>query len=141
MPLCPGWLGIGAQVNALCARFPRICIDFSNNDMSCSKNEIAFENGYSLLPHCEGCPYPLSDYEQTALRTYWIMQDWPNVESMPTEVCRWVKLGLPNGQKAQSVWYETSMKMKLRRTSCVEVSQWVSSIKVLIDCGLIIDKL
>ena len=41
---------------------------------------------------------------------------WPN------EVCRWAKLQLPSGQKARSVWYESSVNTKLHQASCVEVS-------------------
>ncbi|KAH9159072.1 hypothetical protein EDB89DRAFT_1822218, partial [Lactarius sanguifluus] len=34
---------------------------------------------------------------------------------------RWAKLRLPNGQMVQSVWLESNITTKLRRTSCIEV--------------------
>ncbi|KAF8268127.1 hypothetical protein EI94DRAFT_1439768, partial [Lactarius quietus] len=36
---------------------------------------------------------------------------------------RWAKLRIPNGQTARSVWYESGIKMRVRRASCIEFKQ------------------
>ena len=64
---------------------------------------------------------PIGDNELAALMVYWMAQQWPNRELWHNKVRRWAKLQLPNGQMARSVWYESSMSMKIRCTSCVEV--------------------
>ncbi|KAF8269529.1 hypothetical protein EI94DRAFT_1573913 [Lactarius quietus] len=76
-----------------------------------------FNNGYAFLPHCEDFPSPLTTDKYAILKVYWGRQGWPN------EICRWVKLHLPNGQTVQSVWYESNVNMKLRQMSCVEFKQ------------------
>jgi hypothetical protein len=43
-------------------------------------------------------------------------------DSWPNAVCRWAKLRLPNGQKARSIWFESTITTSVRRASCVEVS-------------------
>ena len=60
---------------------------------------------------------------------------WPKADAWPNEVCHWAKLQLPNRQKAQSVWYESNVNVRLRWASCVEVGlmvlwevQWRSTI-------------
>lgn len=83
--------------------------------MSHSTTVHEFEDGYVFLPCCEDIPSPLTTDECAALRMYWGQQGWPN------EICCWAKLHLLNGQMAHSVWYESSVNMKLHQTSCVEV--------------------
>ena len=78
--------------------------------------------GYAFLPRCEEYPSPLKEDECEALKAYWHTQNWPNADTWAHAVCRWAKLQLPNGQKARSVWHETSISGKCRRLSCVEVS-------------------
>ncbi|KAF8266442.1 hypothetical protein EI94DRAFT_1483201, partial [Lactarius quietus] len=39
----------------------------------------------------------------------------------------WVKLHLPNGQMARSVWYESNVNMKLHWTSCIEFKQEIDT--------------
>ena len=90
-----------------------------------SPNMCEFDGGYVFLPRCEEFPLPLSDEELTAFKVYWIEQGWPNVEAWPNAVCWWAKLQLPNGQNARLVWFESSVKTKLRRSSCVEASPFI----------------
>ena len=113
---------IRAQVNSLCARFPRIKFEVgSTSGTSHSYHAREFEDGYAFLPRCEEFPSPLASDELAALKMYWTGQSWPNSNEWPNAVCRWAKLRLPNGQKARSVWHESSAKKDLRCTSCVEV--------------------
>ena len=115
-----------AQTNSLQARFPDIDLDFEDNDASPSPaNARVFDgyNGYTFLPRYERYPSPIvEDAERVALMRYWDTQNWPNKDTWPHTICRWAKLQLPNGQKARSIWYETSVTTNLRRSSCVEVS-------------------
>lgn len=113
---------IRAQVNSVCARFPRIKFELGGTTGTSHSICIReFEDGYAFLPRCEDFPSPLTTDEHMALKAYWVQQGWPNLDSWPNAICRWAKLRLPNGQVARSVWYEASVNMKLRRTSCVEV--------------------
>lgn len=108
-----------AQTNSLQARFP--AIQFEVND-SPSRNTREFDGGYTFHPRCEKYPSQLEDNEREALMVYWRAQRWPNEDSWPGAVCRWSMLQLPNGQRARSVWQESSAVTDYRRSSCVEVS-------------------
>ena len=110
-----------AQVNSLCARFPRIAFEVDGRS-SQSVHKCEFEGGFVFLPRCEESPSPLSDDELHAFKEYWRIQPWPNSDAWPNAVCRWAKLQLPSGQRARSVWYESSLNTKVRRASCVEGS-------------------
>ena len=120
-----------AQVNSLYARFPQIRFEVGGGP-ACSTRRRKFEDGFIFLPHCKDIPLPLSDDKLLAFKAYWSTQPWPNADAWPNAVCRWVKLQLPNGQKAHSVWYESSVNTKLCRASCVEVSFFDSSMRVLL---------
>ena len=110
-----------AQVNSLCARFPQIkFVMGSSSDPSRSTHVREFEGGYVFLPRCEDFPSPLGTEEHAALKSYWMEQGWPSIDSWPNRICRWAKLSLPNGQRARSHWHESNVTQKLRRTSCVE---------------------
>lgn len=118
---------IRAQVNSLCAQYPRIKFEVGSSAGTSNSSRISeFEGGFIFLPRCEEFPLPLDIDELVALKTYWQEQGWPNADSWPNAVCRWAKLRLPNGQIARSTWYESNVKMKLRRASCVEVSSLLS---------------
>ena len=110
-----------AQVNSLRARFPWIEFEVGGRSSS-STHKCEFEDRYIFLPCCKEVPSPLSEYELVALKVYWRTQPWPDTDVWPNTVCRWAKLQLPNGQKARSVWYESHVKTKLCRASCIEVS-------------------
>ncbi|KAH9159369.1 hypothetical protein EDB89DRAFT_1887518 [Lactarius sanguifluus] len=112
---------IRAQVNSLCARFPRIKFEVGSvKKSSHSVRTREFEGGYIFLPRCEEFPSPLTEDEHATFKIYWREQGWPNVDSWPNAVCRWAKLRLPNGQMARSVWLESNVTTKLRRTSCIK---------------------
>jgi hypothetical protein len=112
-----------AQVNSLQARFPHIKVEVHLRTGSClPNNACVFESGYAFLLHHEKFPMPLSDDELDTLMVYWQVQGWPNQDSWPNGVCHWARLCLPNGQRARSVWLESSAAVEYRRTSCVEVS-------------------
>lgn len=53
---------------------------------------------------------------------YWHAQSWPNADTWTHTLCHWAKLQLPNGQKVCSVWNDTNLMMKLRRSLCIKVS-------------------
>jgi Transposase family tnp2 len=115
---------IRAQVNSLRARFPSVKIELKKQDvLDLSNRTCTFDSapGYKLLPRREEVPTALSNDEHHALMVYWNEQRWLNGELWPNAVRRWAKLQLPNEQKARSVWFESSVSIKLRRTSCVEV--------------------
>ena len=112
-----------AQVNTMYARFPQVKFELSSIlQPTHSTHTREFEGGYVFLPRCEAFPTPLSDDELVALKTHWRQQDWPSTDSWPNAVCRWAKLRLPNRQTARSVWYESSINMRVRWASCIEVS-------------------
>ena len=114
-----------AQINSLQARFPDIELEFPDPTPSTlSGNAHTFDgyDGYVLLPRREVHPTPLGEDELEALTSYWRLQGWPMRDSWQNAVCRWAKLQLPNGQKARSVWFESSVTTSVRRASCVEVS-------------------
>ena len=113
-----------AQVNSLQARFPGVKLELKGSSVSVPTNRTrVFDSapGYIFLPRREEVPSPLGNDELQALLLYWEEQQWPNNEQWPNAVCRWAKLQLPNGQKVRSVWFESGVSVKLRRTSCVEV--------------------
>ena len=114
-----------AQINSLQARFPDIKLEFPDPTPSTlSGNAHTFDgyNGYVLLPCREVHPTPLGEDELEALTSYWRLQGWPMRDSWQNAVCRWAKLQLPNGQKARSVWFKSSVTTSVQRASCVEVS-------------------
>jgi hypothetical protein len=111
---------IRAQINSLCACFPQIRFEL-DDESSRSHNMCKFDGGFVFLPRCEDFPSPLTEDELLVFKRYWRAQGWPNIDTWPNAVCRWAKLQLPDGQKARSVWYESNVHTKLRRTSCVEV--------------------
>ena len=113
-----------AQVNSLYAHFPQIQFEVGLGS-SRSAHKCEFEGGFVFLPCCEEIPLSLSKDELIAFKAYWITQPWPSADVWPNAVCRWAKLQLPNGQKAHSLWYESSVNARLRRVSCVEVSLMV----------------
>ena len=117
------WAVIWMQVNSLCTQYPQIRFEVGRNagapHSMCSHN---FKGGFVFLPWCEEFPLPLAIDKLAALKNYWWEQGWPNVDLWPNVVCRWVKLHLPNRQTAWSVWYESSINMKLQWASCIEVS-------------------
>ena len=78
-------------------------------------------DGYVLLPHHEAHPTPLDEAKIEVLTNYWQLQGWPTQDSWPNTVCRWAKLQLPNGQKAHSIWFESTVTTSVRRALCVEV--------------------
>jgi hypothetical protein len=112
-----------AQTNLLQACFPDVQLNLGDIDTSpFPANARIFDGyvGYAFLPRSEAYPSPIvEDTERRAMMAYWHAQNWPNA------VCRWAKLQLPNGQKARSVWYETSVTTKLHRSLCVEVCSYV----------------
>ena len=113
-----------AQVNSLQARFPSVKIELKREDVSAlTIRTRVFDSapGYMFLPRREEVPSPLDSNELCALMVYWEEQGWPNKEQWPNSVCRWAKTQLPNGQRARSAWFESSVSIKIRRTSCVEV--------------------
>ena len=114
-----------AQLNSVRARFPQVQLEFGDSPASSvSGNARTFDgyDGYVLLPRREVHPTPLEEDETKALKDYWQLQGWPMQESWPDAVCRWAKLQLPNGQKARSIWFESTVTTSVRRASCVEVS-------------------
>ena len=112
-----------AQVNTMYARFPQVKFELSSIlQPTHSTHTREFEGGYVFLPRCEAFPTSLSDDELVALKTHWRQQDWPSTDSWPNAVCHWAKLCLPNRQTARSVWYESSINMRVRWASCIEVS-------------------
>jgi hypothetical protein len=120
-----------AQTNSLHARFPGVKLEFGVCGAAASNQMCKFDNapGYVFHPCREKVPSPVGEDELEALMVYWRAQNWPNGEQWHNALCRWAKLRLPNGQMARSVWYESSVSMKLCHTSCVEVSCHVSSWK------------
>ena len=113
-----------AQVYSLQARFPSVKIELKREDVSAlTIRTRVFDSapGYMFLPRREEVPSPLDSDELCALMVYWEEQGWPNKEQWPNSVCRWAKTQLPNGQRARSAWFESSISIKIRRTSCVEV--------------------
>ena len=114
-----------AQTISLKARFPDIQLECGKIDAVTRPTRARkFEgyDGFAFLPRCEDYPSPITGDERDALKIYWRAQKWPNVDTWPHAVCRWAKLQLPNGQKARSIWQESSLATKPRRASCVEVS-------------------
>jgi hypothetical protein len=113
-----------AQVNSVQAHYPNVRIDVrSSSDDSLPANYLAFgENpGYMFLPRHKEHPSALNNDEAEALRSYWHEKGWPGLDNWNDSVCCWAKLQLPNGQKAQSVWFEEGSVASLCHTSCVEV--------------------
>jgi hypothetical protein len=90
---------IRAQINSLCARFPRIRFEL-DDESSCSHNTRKFDGGFVFLPRCKDFPSPLTEDELLVFKRYWRAQGWPNIDTWPNAVCRWAKLQLPDGQKA-----------------------------------------
>ena len=112
------------QLNSVRARFPQVQLEFGDlPSSSVSGNAHTFDgyDGYVLLPRHEVHPTPLDEAEIEALTNYWRLQGWPTQDTWPNAVCRWAKLRLPNGQKARSYWFESSVTTSVRRASCVEV--------------------
>jgi hypothetical protein len=118
-----------AQTNSLQACFPDVQLDLGDIDTSPFPANAHIFNGYvgyAFLLCSEAYPSPIvEDTEHRAMMAYWHAQNWPNADTWPHAVCHWAKLQLPNGQKACSVWYETSVTTKLCRSLCVEVSSYV----------------
>ena len=110
-----------AQVNSLHACFPQIEFEMGSGS-SRSTNKHEFDGGFVFLLCCEEYPSPLSENELTTFQNYWRKQPWLSADIWPNEVCCWAKLQLPNGQKAQLIWYESTLNTKVCRASCVEVS-------------------
>ena len=120
-----------AQTNSLQARFPGIQLEFGEPETSSlSTRARQFDGylGYAFHPRCEDYPSPVEEDERDAIILYWRSQGWPNMDTWTHAVCRWAKLQLPNGQIACSVWHETNVTSKLRRASCVEVSDSIFNI-------------
>ena len=114
-----------AQTNSLQSRFPSIQLEFGEPDtssLSTRARQFDGYEGYSFHPRCEEYPNPLAEDEREALILYWHVQGWPNADTWTHAVCRWAKLQLPNGQIARLLWHETNVMSRLRRASCVEVS-------------------
>ena len=114
-----------AQTNSLQARFPGIQLEFGDTGtppLSDDAHQFDGYEGYAFHPRCEEYPSPMREDERDAILLYWRSQGWPNADMWTQAVCRWAKLQLPNGQIARSVWHETNVTSKLRRASCVEVS-------------------
>ena len=127
-----------AQLSSVRVRFPQVQLEFGDSQSSSeSGNTRTFDGyeGYVLLPRREVHPTPLDEAELEALTNYWRLQGWPNQDSWPNAVCRWAKLQLPNGQKAHSLWFESTVMTSVRRASCVEVhmvfTPFISSCLVL----------
>jgi hypothetical protein len=94
----------------------------NGDEMAHSLCAREFEGGYVFLLRCEEFLSPLMTEEHSVFMVYWREQGWPNPDSWPNSVCRWAKLCLPNRQTTQSVWHKSSVSMKLRHASCIEVS-------------------
>ena len=110
-----------AQINSLMAMHPKL--DINHGLPRLSNYAHAFPNGYALLPRRDNTARPMADLEYNALMIYWQCAGWPNRLSWPNGIVRWGRLELPNGQRARSVWCESSNRSAVRRTSCVEVSE------------------
>lgn len=82
----------------------------------------AFPDQYAFLPQCYTTARPMVPPEYNTLMEYWRHEGWPNQTSWPNMVICWARLQLPNGQRAQSIWSESSSKNPLRQTSCIEVN-------------------
>ena len=130
-----------AQLNSVRARFPQVQLEFGDPlSLFVSGNARTFDgyDGYVLLPRREVHPTLLEEDELEALTDYWRLQGWPMQDSWPNAVCRWAKLQLPNGQKARSIWFESTVTTSVRQASCVEVGiVFVLFITVYLDSGQI----
>jgi hypothetical protein len=105
---------IHAQINSLMAMYPKL--DINNNIRGLPNRAHGFPDNYAFLPRCDSAVRPMAQLEYNVLMEYWQHEAWPNVI-----VC-WAQLQLPNGQRARSVWSESSVRSSLRQMSCVEVS-------------------
>ena len=113
-----------AQINSLMAMYPRLDINYGLHGLS--THAYGFPNGYAFLPRRDNIARPMLQPEYNALMEHWRHEGWPNQSLWPNAIVRWARLRLPNGQRARSVWSESSSKSSLRRTSCVEVSHLTS---------------
>jgi hypothetical protein len=111
---------IRAQINSLMSMYPKLDINHDKHGMSIHAH--SFPDKYAFLPRRDSTARPMALLEYNALMGYWQHEGWPNRSSWPNAIVRWARLQLPNGQRARSVWSESSCKSSLRRTSCVEVS-------------------
>ena len=109
-----------AQINSLMAMYPKLEINHGVRELSIYAH--AFPNGYAFLPRRDNTARPMPDFEYNALMAYWQQTGWPNQSSWSNGIVRWGRLALPNGQRARSIWCESSNRSAVRRTSCVEVS-------------------
>jgi Transposase family tnp2 len=111
---------IRAQINSVMAMYPKLDINYGADDMPIRAH--CFPDKYAFLPRRDNVATPMAQLEYNALMEYWRRKGWPNGASWPNAIVRWARLQLPNGQRARSVWSESTNKSSLRRTSCVEVS-------------------
>ena len=123
-----------AQINSLMAMYPKLDINHGAHGLSIHAH--GFPDGYAFLPRCDQFARPMVQPEYDALMEYWRHEGWPNQSLWPNAIVRWARLQLPNGQRARSVWSESTSKSSLRRTSCVEVSHLTSlehSLNAILD--------
>ena len=109
-----------AQINSLMVMYPKLEINQGVQRLSVYAH--AFPDGYAFLPWCDNTARAMADLEYGALMIYWQQAGWPNWLSWPNSIVCWGCLVLPNGQRAQSIWCESSNRSAVCRTSCVEVS-------------------
>jgi hypothetical protein len=114
-----------AQINSVMAMYPKLEINHGVQRLSIYAH--AFPNGYAFLPRRDSTARAMADIEYNALMVYWQRAGWPNRLSWPNRIVRWARLALPNGQRARSIWCESSNRSAIRRTSCVEVSLYHST--------------
>jgi hypothetical protein len=107
-----------AQLNSILAMFPHLNL---GKDGSLPRGAKDLGQGYALLHACQNTPEPVTDAEANAIVKYWEEQGWQNLNAWPRSVKQWSRLQLPNGQKAQSRWYESHSTCPLRKTTCIKV--------------------
>jgi hypothetical protein len=123
-----------AQINSLMAMYPKLDINHSARRLSIHAH--GFPDGYAFLPRRDQIARPMLQPEYDALMEYWQHEGWPNQSLWPNAIVRWARFQLPNGQRARSIWSESTSKSSLRRTSCVEVSHLTSlehALKAILD--------
>jgi hypothetical protein len=123
-----------AQINSVMAMYPKLDINYGADSLSIHAH--CFPDRYTFLPQRNSTTRPMGQLEYNALMEYWQSEGWPNRSSWPNAIIRWARLQLPNGQRARSVWSESSNKSSLRRMSCIEVSQLLFhklSLKTILD--------
>src|SRR5262249_51816099 len=95
-----------AQINSLMSMYPKLDIHYGATSLSIYAR--VFPNGYAFLPRRDTTTRAMTDLEYNALMVYWQQAGWPNQMSWPNSIIRWGRLALPNGQRARSIWCEST---------------------------------